>query len=237
MEDRDLNEITVKPRVSPKLDLHDTYNLVRFAGEEEGRPLSVAVTATSSTRSCLLVFKTPLLYERDPSSGSRHLCYRLPRRHPESLSYQVRTHPTRQDVLDQLLATELWIKPNECRFYQDKGHFLGSILGVHGIKLDLAQVKTVTDRSPPRSICKVQTFPGFADFLCRFIKSFSCRNRLSLHQTPRERCLFRLFYYSQSKDILPPPPSPPGLICFDLSLSVVIEIDAYNLVLARLHSD
>jgi hypothetical protein len=51
--------------------------------------------------------------------------------------------------------------------------FLGHIISVDGIRMDPAKVAAVQDWMYPKDKKSLQMFLGFANFYCRFIRTFS----------------------------------------------------------------
>ncbi len=76
-------------------------------------------------------------------------------------------------VLQKLRQFRLYLKLEKCEFHRPTVQFLGYIIGMEGIQMDQGKVTAVAEWPTPLTIKELQSFLGFANFNCRFIKCFS----------------------------------------------------------------
>src|SRR5260221_6417142 len=58
-------------------------------------------------------------------------------------------------------------------FHTDTVEYLGFILSLGGLCMDLAKVSMIRSWLEPHNICKVQSFLGFTNFYCQFISHYA----------------------------------------------------------------
>lgn len=78
-----------------------------------------------------------------------------------------------REVLDRLRKAGLYVKLSKCEFDKKEIAFLGYVIGVHGIRMDDAKIRTILDWPTPKSFRDIQVFIGFANFYRRFVLRFS----------------------------------------------------------------
>ena len=78
-----------------------------------------------------------------------------------------------REVLQRLKEYDLYLRPEKCEFEKEEIEYLGMIIGNGQVKMDPAKVAAVKDWPTPTNLREVRGFLGFANFYCRFIKSFS----------------------------------------------------------------
>ena len=76
-------------------------------------------------------------------------------------------------VLDILRSNNLFAKMEKCHFCQEEITFLGYIIGKHGLKMDPAKTRSISDWAVPTSVKELQVFLGSVNFYRRFIPDFA----------------------------------------------------------------
>jgi hypothetical protein len=76
-------------------------------------------------------------------------------------------------VLERLREHKLFLRHDKCEFEQTTIEYLGLIISEGEICIDSVKVAGVMEWPIPKSKKEVQSFLGFVNFYCRFIKGFS----------------------------------------------------------------
>ncbi|MBW0559837.1 hypothetical protein O181_099552 [Austropuccinia psidii MF-1] len=76
-------------------------------------------------------------------------------------------------VLSRLRANNLFAKASKCLFHVSSVEYLGYVVSFEVLKLDQAKVQQIVNWPPPRNLKALQSFLGFANFYCCFIKNYS----------------------------------------------------------------
>ena len=75
--------------------------------------------------------------------------------------------------LQILRENQLFAKLSKCDFWLKKVSFLGHIVSVEDIRVDLVKIEAVMNWKPPRNVTKVRSFLGLAGYYKRFVQGFS----------------------------------------------------------------
>ena len=75
-------------------------------------------------------------------------------------------------MLACLKEAGLQINIDKCKFYVTEIKFLGFIIGVDGIAVDLKKVKALKNWRMPTIVKGIQFFLGFCNFYWRFVCEF-----------------------------------------------------------------
>ena len=78
-----------------------------------------------------------------------------------------------QKMLIKLREAGIPANVDKCKFYITKTKYLGLIISVDSIKIDLAKVEAIKQWNTPTCMRKVRSFIGFCNFYCCFIRNFS----------------------------------------------------------------
>lgn len=173
----DLLDAPKKVRVYTKIDLRNTYHLVRIAKGDKWKTafctwygsfeLLVMSFGLSNTPTAFQPFMNEifgdlldiyvvvyldniLIYLNNLEDHQRHV----------------------KEVLRQLQVYKLYASPTKCTFHKDSIEFLGFIQGPQGLIIDEQKVQTIQDWPTPRCVKEVQSFLGFSNFYWQFIHNY-----------------------------------------------------------------
>jgi hypothetical protein len=77
-------------------------------------------------------------------------------------------------VVDAFAKVGLHLKPEKCEFHHQQVRYLGLIISMEGIKMDLQKIHAMQDWEPPSNLKDVHVFLGFANFYYHFVRNYSC---------------------------------------------------------------
>ncbi len=142
------------------------------------------------------------------------------------------------EVLKALFKAGLYAKLSKCLFSVTRILFLGFILTDQGVEMEEDRISIILNWPEPESVREVQSFLGFANFYCRFVKEFSriaypltdmtkgatqrTKNDLALRKkdflTPEARISFQ--------ELVATFTTSPFLVHFDAKCPIKLETDA-----------
>jgi len=67
-------------------------------------------------------------------------------------------------ILEALYRAGLQLDINKCEFYKTEVLYLGLIISINGIQMDLKKIKVIVNWQKPKNIKDVRAFIGFANF-------------------------------------------------------------------------
>ncbi|GJZ75540.1 putative reverse transcriptase domain-containing protein [Tanacetum coccineum] len=76
-------------------------------------------------------------------------------------------------ILELLKKEELYAKFSKCEFWIPKVQFLGHVIDSEGIHVDPTKIKSIKDRTSPKSLTEIRQFLGLVAYYRRFIEGFS----------------------------------------------------------------
>ncbi len=76
-------------------------------------------------------------------------------------------------VLQQLHENKLFLKAEKCEFEVLKTEYLGVIISKNSVRMDPVKIAGITEWLTPTKKKELQSFLGFTNFYCKFIKNYS----------------------------------------------------------------
>ena len=76
-------------------------------------------------------------------------------------------------VLQTLREQQLYAKLSKCQFWLDRVAFLGHVISVEGVSVDLQKIEAVVNWKQPKNVLEVRIFLGLAGYYRKFVKGFS----------------------------------------------------------------
>jgi hypothetical protein len=78
-----------------------------------------------------------------------------------------------QIILEKAREYDLYFKAKKCEFRKPKIEYLGLVVEEGKLAMDTAKLKGILDWPAPKTVEEVQSFIGFGNFYCCFVKEFS----------------------------------------------------------------
>jgi len=78
-----------------------------------------------------------------------------------------------EEVLKRLEKSDLFVKPEKCKWKVREVEFLGVIIGPRGVEMQKEKVEGVLNWPIPKNVKEVQKFLGLVNYYRRFIKDFA----------------------------------------------------------------
>lgn len=78
-----------------------------------------------------------------------------------------------RQILEKLCANKLYSNAEKCHFHKEEIEYLAIIALGTGVHVDPAKVKTVQEWPTPKSVKNIQEFVGFANFCRCFMEGYS----------------------------------------------------------------
>ena len=76
-------------------------------------------------------------------------------------------------VLQILQDNDLYLQPSKCHLHNKKINYLKYVIFYEHLEMDPIKVAGIMDWPTPTKVKEVQSFLGFCNFYCRFIKDYS----------------------------------------------------------------
>ena len=76
-------------------------------------------------------------------------------------------------MLDMMQKHKLYLKPEKCKFHMTKVEFLGLVVSENCVEMDPIKVEGISKWPVPKKKKDVQSFLGFTNFYCQFIKDYA----------------------------------------------------------------
>ncbi|MBW0527252.1 hypothetical protein O181_066967, partial [Austropuccinia psidii MF-1] len=140
-------------------------------------------------------------------------------------------------VLQGLRDNNLFAKASKCVFHPSSVEYLGYFSSSDGVKMDSSKVQQILNWPQPKNIKALQSFLGFANFYCCFIKNYS-KKITSLTSLLKEDSTFIFNEEALSKFQLLKEAftTAPILSHFNLSLPTIVETNASDYALGAVLS-
>ncbi|MBW0498614.1 hypothetical protein O181_038329 [Austropuccinia psidii MF-1] len=130
-------------------------------------------------------------------------------------------------ILQRLRDNRLFSKASKCVFHASRVEYLGYFVSSDGLKMDSAKVQHILNWPHPKNITALQSFLGFANFYCLFIKCYSKKMTAFTSLLKKEPPFIfneeALTQFEILKDALT---TAPIFSHFNLSLPTIVETDA-----------
>ncbi|MBW0573809.1 hypothetical protein O181_113524, partial [Austropuccinia psidii MF-1] len=140
-------------------------------------------------------------------------------------------------VLSRLRAINLFAKASKCLFHVSSVEYLGYVVSSEGLKMDQANIQQILNWLPPRNLKALQSFLGFPNFYCRFIKNYSKKISSLTSFLKKDSCFplneEALSQFHQLKEAFT---TAPILSHFNPSLPTIVETDASDYALGAVLS-
>jgi Reverse transcriptase (RNA-dependent DNA polymerase) len=78
-----------------------------------------------------------------------------------------------QIILKKAREYDLYFKAKKCEFRKSKIKYLGLVVEEGKLAMDPTKLKGILDWPAPKTVKEVQSFIGFGNFYCHFVKGFS----------------------------------------------------------------
>ncbi|KAF8690197.1 hypothetical protein RHS03_08990, partial [Rhizoctonia solani] len=165
---------------------------------------------------CVIIYLDDILiYSKDDASHTEHV----------------------HKVLKRLMDNQLFCKASKCTFHVTSVEYLRIIVSNKGFSLDKLKIQAVQEWPVPTKVKEVQSFLGFANFLCCFVANFSHMARplhnLVKKDTPWKWDIKEQEAFQGLKDAIT---SAPVLCHADLSKPYFLETDASGAALGSILS-
>ncbi|MBW0528616.1 hypothetical protein O181_068331 [Austropuccinia psidii MF-1] len=140
-------------------------------------------------------------------------------------------------VLQILGDNNLFAKASKCVFHASSVEYLGYVVSSDGRKIYSSKVQKILNWPQPKNIKAYQSFHGFANFYCHFIKNYSKEiSALTFLLEEDSPFIFNEEALSQFQILKEALTTSPILSHFNPSLPTIVETDASDYALGALLS-
>ncbi|MBW0566083.1 hypothetical protein O181_105798 [Austropuccinia psidii MF-1] len=140
-------------------------------------------------------------------------------------------------VLQRLRDNNLFHKASKCVFYASRVEYLGYVVSSDGLKMDSSKVQQILNWPQPKNIKALQSFLGFANFYCCFIKHYSKKiTSLTSLLKKDSPFIFNEEALSQLQSLKEAFTTAPILSHLNSSLPTIVETDASDYALGAVLS-
>ncbi|MBW0560455.1 hypothetical protein O181_100170 [Austropuccinia psidii MF-1] len=140
-------------------------------------------------------------------------------------------------VLQRLRDTNFFFKASKCVFYSSSVEYLGYVVSSDGLKMNSSKVQKILNWPQPKNIKALQSFFGFSNFYCCFIKNYSKKITALTSLLKKDfPFIFNEEALSQFQILKEAFTTAPILPHFNPSLPTVVETDASDYALGAVLS-
>ncbi|MBW0495055.1 hypothetical protein O181_034770 [Austropuccinia psidii MF-1] len=130
-------------------------------------------------------------------------------------------------VLQRIRENDLLAKASKCVFHASSVEYLGYVVSSNGLKMNSSKVQQILNQPQPNNIKVLQSFLGFANFYCNFIKNYSKQiTALTSLLKKDSPYIFNEEALSQFQILKKAFTTAPILSHFNPSLPTIVETDA-----------
>nr|CAD40076.1 OSJNBa0085C10.29 [Oryza sativa Japonica Group] len=153
------HQLKIRPRDIPKTAFSTRYGLYEFTVMSFGLTNAPAyfmnlmnkVFMEYLDKFVVVFIDDILIYSKDEEEHAEHL----------------------SQVLEKLREHQLYAKFSKCEFWLKEVAFLCHVISAGGVAVDPAKVEAMTEWKAPKSVTKIRSFLGLAEYYRRFIEGFS----------------------------------------------------------------
>ncbi|MBW0568488.1 hypothetical protein O181_108203 [Austropuccinia psidii MF-1] len=140
-------------------------------------------------------------------------------------------------VLQRLRDNNLFSKASNCVFHASSVEYLGYFVSSNGLKMDSSKMQQILNWPQPKNIKALQSFLGFANFYCCFIKNYSKKITALTYLLKQDSpFIFNEEALSQFQILKEAFTTAPILSHFKPSLPAIVETDSSNYFLGAVLS-
>ncbi|MBW0515128.1 hypothetical protein O181_054843 [Austropuccinia psidii MF-1] len=140
-------------------------------------------------------------------------------------------------VLQRLRENNLFSKASKCVFHASSVEYLDNIVSSDALKMDASKAQQILNWPQPKNIKALQSFLGFANFYCCFIKNYSKKIMVLTSLLKKDSpFIFNEETLSQFQIIKEAFTTAPILSHFNPSLPAIVETDASDYALGAVLS-
>ncbi|MBW0549472.1 hypothetical protein O181_089187 [Austropuccinia psidii MF-1] len=140
-------------------------------------------------------------------------------------------------VFQRLRDNNLFTKASKCVFHASSVEYLGYVVSSEGLKIDSSKVQQILNWPQPNNIKALQSFLGFANFYCCFIKNYSKKiSALTSLLKKDSPFIFNEETHNQFQILKEAFTTAPIVSNFNPSLPTIVETDASDYALGSVLS-
>lgn len=87
--------------------------------------------------------------------------------------YELKHDEHLRKVLQIFREKKLFAKLSKCEFWLNEVMFLGHVVSIEGIRIDLKKIEAILKWKQPKNVSEIYSFLALAGYYSRFVKEFS----------------------------------------------------------------